>query len=244
LGAILNHRSTEPGTLRRAILAAIKWFAAPRRIPLFADATRIESVFSLAYAASGRFFPEFCRMNASIDAAKGKIGLFRCGETRRSAASNFFARGRRFCVLALALLFLTPQALPDKSDVISVPFRTAQSMILVDARVNDNRATLLVDTGANHTIVSGKAYGNAQFQVRNLHRNDRGPGMQGDALRLRANFALANRVWISHPVYVMNVDELSRRFGTPVDGLLGQDVLQEFRSVRINYKARVIELEQ
>ncbi len=42
----------------------------------------------------------------------------------------------------------------------------------------------------------------------------------------------------------MNVDELRRRFGAPVDGLLGQDVLREFRSVRINYKARVIGLEQ
>jgi hypothetical protein len=183
-------------------------------------------------------------MNASTKVAKEKLSPLGRGETRRFAAPNFFAPGRRFCILALALLFLTPQALPDKSDVISVPFRTAQSMILVDARVNDNRATLLVDTGANHTIVSVKAYGNAQFQVRNLHRNNQGLGMQGDALSLRANFALANRVWISHPVYVMNVDELSRRFGTPVDGLLGQDVLQEFRSVRINYKAHVIELEQ
>lgn len=160
------------------------------------------------------------------------------------SASRTFSGGRKFSVLALALLFVTPSALPDKSDIISIPFRSAQSMILVDARVNDNHATLLLDTGANHTIVSPKAYGDAQFQVRNLHRNDQGPGMQGDAMRLRVNFALANRVWISHPVYVLNVDELAHRFGTPVDGLLGQDVLQEFRSVRINYKAHVIELEQ
>jgi hypothetical protein len=163
---------------------------------------------------------------------------------RTKSVAKTLAGARGFCVLALVSLFLTPPAIPDKSGMVSVPFRTAQSMILVDARVNDNRATLLVDTGANHTIVSPKAYGNAQFQVRNLHKNDQGPGMQGDALRLRANFALANRVWISHPVYVLNVDELTRRFGTPVDGLLGQDVLQEFRSVRINYKSHVIELEQ
>jgi hypothetical protein len=169
-------------------------------------------------------------------------------ESVRGAGAKSMAKtlagARGFCVLALFSLFLTTPAVPDKSDVVTVPFRTAQSMILVDARVNDNRATLLVDTGANHTIVSPKAYGNAQFQVRNLHKNDQGLGMQGDALRLHANFALANRVWISHPVYVLNVDELSRRFGTPVDGLLGQDVLQEFRSVRINYKSHVIELEQ
>jgi hypothetical protein len=128
--------------------------------------------------------------------------------------------------------------------MVTIPFRTVQSMILVDARVNDNRATLLLDTGANNTIVSARAYGNAQFQWRILHKNDQGPGLKGDGLRLRANLALANRVWISQPVYVMNVDELTRRFGTPVDGLLGQDLLREFRSVRINYKSHVIELEQ
>ena len=42
----------------------------------------------------------------------------------------------------------------------------------------------------------------------------------------------------------MNVDELRRRFGAPVDGLLGQDLLREFHSVRIRYKAYIIELEQ
>jgi len=186
-------------------------------------------------------------MYASCTFAKEKLNFLDYGETRSIAAPSArrtFVGGSSFCVLALALLFATPPAIPDKSEVISVPFRTAQSMILVNASINDNRATLLLDTGANHTIVSPRAYGNAQFQVRNLHRNDQGPGMQGDAMRLRANFVLANRVWISHPVYVMNVDELTRRFGTPVDGLLGQDLLQEFRSVRINYKAHVIELEQ
>jgi len=186
-------------------------------------------------------------MNASTTVAKEKLSPLGRGETHgidAPSASKSFAAGSSFCVLALAFLFLTPPPIPDHSDIVTVPFRTAQSMILVDARVNDNRVTLLLDTGANNTIVSPKAYGNAQFQLRNLHKNDQGPGLKGDALRLRADFALANRVWISHPVYVMNVDELSRRFGTPVDGLLGQDVLQEFRSVRINYKAHVIELEQ
>lgn len=244
MNAVLNPRNTRPRALRCAIQAAIRRVAAARRVPLFADATRIESVSAPAYAVSGRFSPESRLMNASFKVAKEKLNFPDYGGIRRIAAPKSFAGGSSLCALALAFLFLTPPAIPDKSDVINVPFRTAQSMILVDASVNDNRVTLLLDTGANNTIVSPKAYGNAQFQVRNLHKNDQGPGMQGDALRLRANFALANRVWISHPVYVMNVDELTRRFGTPVDGLLGQDLLREFRSVRINYKAHVIELEQ
>jgi aspartyl protease len=161
------------------------------------------------------------------------------------SASKTFSGGSSSCVLALAFLFLTPPSIPDYSEFVTVPFRTAQSMILVDARVNGKPVTLLLDTGAINTIVSAKAYGIPQFQLRDLrHRNNQDPGLTGDSLRLRANLAFANRVWISQPVSVMNVDELTRRFGTPVDGILGQDLLQEFRSVRINYKAHVIELEQ
>lgn len=159
-------------------------------------------------------------------------------------ATKTFACARGFRVLVLALLCFTPSANIARPEVITIPFRSAETMILVEARVNDNRVALLLDTGANNTIVSPKAYGDLAFHLHSIHKNDRGPGMRGDAVLLRANLVLANRVWSSQPVYVMNVDELTRRFGAPVDGLLGQDVLREFHSVRINYKAKVIELEQ
>jgi hypothetical protein len=42
----------------------------------------------------------------------------------------------------------------------------------------------------------------------------------------------------------MNLEDLSKRFQIHFDGLLGQDVLNQFRSVRIDYKAHVIELER
>ena len=159
-------------------------------------------------------------------------------------AVRIFARRGGFRVLVLALLCLTPSVNSARSEVVIIPFRSAESMILVEARVNDNRVSLLLDTGANNTIVSPRAYGDLQFHLHSIHKNDEGPGLKGDAVRLRANLALANRTWNSQPVYVMNVDELTRRFGAPVDGLLGQDLLREFHSVRINYKAHVIEFEQ
>ncbi|MFI5059510.1 MAG: aspartyl protease family protein [Candidatus Acidiferrales bacterium] len=186
-------------------------------------------------------------MNASTMVAEEKLSPLGRGETRGIAApsaSKSFAGGGGFCVLALTFLFLTLPPIPDHSDIVTVPFRTARSMILVDARVDGKPVTLLLDTGAINTIVSAKVYGIPQFQLQGLHRTNHDPGYTGDTLRLRTNFAFANRVWISRPVSVMNVDELTRRIGTPVDGLLGQDLLQEFRSVRINYKAHVIELEQ
>ncbi len=42
----------------------------------------------------------------------------------------------------------------------------------------------------------------------------------------------------------MNLEELSKSFRIQFDGLLGQDILNQFRSVRIDYKNHVIELER
>jgi hypothetical protein len=41
-----------------------------------------------------------------------------------------------------------------------------------------------------------------------------------------------------------NLEDLNQELGVNFDGLLGEDLLREFHSVRINYKAHVIELEQ
>jgi len=42
----------------------------------------------------------------------------------------------------------------------------------------------------------------------------------------------------------MNLDGLSQVFGIQFDGLLGQDVLSEFHSVRIDFHAHIIEFEE
>ena len=39
-------------------------------------------------------------------------------------------------------------------------------------------------------------------------------------------------------------DELAQHFGIHFDGLLGQDILNQFRSVRIDYKTHTIDLER
>ncbi len=182
--------------------------------------------------------------NLTAQKAPKPLGRERArGDGAEQAAKTHRGSGG-FRMLVLTLLCFIPSVNIARPEIVSVPFRTAESMILVEARVNDNRVMLVLDTGANNTIVSPRAYGYLQFRLRGIHNNDTGPGLRGDAVRLRANVALSNRVWVSQPVYVMNVDELTRRFGAPVDGLLGQDLLREFHAVRINYKAHVIELEQ
>jgi gag-polyprotein putative aspartyl protease len=123
-----------------------------------------------------------------------------------------------------------------------LPFRSIHSLILVDAKVNGNPATLLLDTGANNTIINAKMYGNVQAP--GIEAVSKGPGIVGHALRLRVDLEIAGRFLFSQPVSVMNLDDLPKRVGAQFDGLLGQDILRQFHSVRINYRARVIELEK
>lgn len=144
--------------------------------------------------------------------------------------------------LILILLLLAARSSTAQPGVVRLPFRAVNSLILVEAKVNGQAVTLLLDTGANKTILNAKAYGIVHLPVSQpVHR---GPGIVGNALRLRVELELAHEFLFSQPVSVMNLDELAQHFGIHFDGLLGQDILNQFRSVRIDYKTHTIELER
>lgn len=139
------------------------------------------------------------------------------------------------------LLLLTPFRVLPHPRIVIVPFRSVDSFILVDAKIDGTPVRLLVDTGANKTILNAKSFSNVEMNV--TRPVNRGAGIVGNALRLRVDLEIANEFMFSQHVSVMDLEELSRRFGIQFDGLLGQDILNQFRSVRIDYKRHVIELE-
>ena len=156
---------------------------------------------------------------------------------------NFSSRSRvhAFVAALATLALLTPASFANGEPVL-LPFRSVHSLILVDAKVNGHAATLLFDTGANNTIINAKLCGNVSAP--SPERASRGPGIVGHALRLRVDLEIGDRFLFSQPVSVMSLGDLPQRVGAPFDGLLGQDILREFRSVRINYRTHVIELEK
>ncbi len=139
------------------------------------------------------------------------------------------------------LLLLTPLRGLAQPRVVALPFRYVDSFILVDAKIDGTPVHLLVDTGANKTILNAKSFGRVEMHV--PRPVNRGAGIVGNALRLRVDLEIAHEFMFSQRVSVMDLEELSRRFGIQFDGLLGQDILNQFHSVRIDYKKRVIELE-
>jgi hypothetical protein len=149
---------------------------------------------------------------------------------------------RAFCGVPLFALFLILAPAQAKPRIVELPYRSVDSYILVDVKIDGSPVRLLVDTGANRTIVNARAFCRTELNV--TRPVNRGPGIVGGALRLRVDLELTRQVKFSQPVSVMDLEELSRSFRVEFDGLLGQDVLNKFRSVRIDYKRQVIELEE
>ena len=144
----------------------------------------------------------------------------------------------------LAALFAGVASAQQQPQTFRIPFHTVNGMILLDATVNGKPAALLLDTGANNTIISAQAAGLATVQFRSLQATKAGTGAEGDYITRDVDLRLSNRHWIARRVLVMDLSDASKRMGTYVDGFLGQDILREFASVRIDYKAQVLELEQ
>jgi hypothetical protein len=137
-----------------------------------------------------------------------------------------------------------PAPNPAHSGAARISFRTVQSLIVLEGKVNGNPATFLLDTGANRTIVSARIYGNARFDLQRMPRRQGGAGFSGPSFRRPADVELAGNVWTAQEVSVMDLDELKQMLHMDFDGLLGQDFLRQFRSVRIDYRAHVIELQE
>jgi Aspartyl protease len=148
-------------------------------------------------------------------------------------------------LVLLVVLGLAPASGPAQPRVYRVPFRSAQSMILIEGKVNGDPVTFLLDTGSLSTIVSTRMYRFKRFPLPTVHRSSHGPGIEGESISVRLDLQLGSHRWVGQRVSIMNLDELSGIVGIPhLDGLLGEDILREFRSVRIDYKSHVIELEE
>ena len=79
-----------------------------------------------------------------------------------------------------------------------VPFHSVNGMILLDATVNGKPATLLLDTGANLTIVSPQLC-DVNTRLRALTAT-KTTGAEGEYVKGRVDLRLANRHWIDRDV--------------------------------------------
>ena len=129
----------------------------------------------------------------------------------------------------MVLAFAGAASAQEQPRACRVPFHSVNGMILLDAVVNGKRAALLLDTGADFTLISPEASGLPAVKLRTLTAT-KTTGANGEYVKARADLRLAERHWIGREILVMDLSEASKRLGTHIDGFLVQDVLWGFRA--------------
>jgi Aspartyl protease len=142
-------------------------------------------------------------------------------------------------------------AAPQGSKKTLLPLSSLNGMPLVQAKVNGKSAYLLLDTAAPFSMISVQVDG-YERAWNQLHphvppTSCAGPDAEpigGEVDLTLTDVESAEHYWPHQQVLVTDLSGISRRVGTRVDGVLGQDFLSQFSSVRINYRVSTLELEQ
>jgi len=122
---------------------------------------------------------------------------------------------------------------------VEIPFELNRQFgsILVRVRVNGEPAVLLVDTGSSHTILSGNLLGLNPRLLERARAPVQGSGLIGVAGWATATIDLGGLNWSKRRVLVMDeFREISKGMKQRVDGILGEDLLNEFTSVAIDFE--------
>jgi hypothetical protein len=124
-------------------------------------------------------------------------------------------------------------------DGIPIELTSRFSLVLVRLEVNGRPATLVVDTGSSHTILS------TQFlQLRGLALGadpspSKGSGFVGRAAWIKATVHIGGEVLRDHEFLAMeDLPDISNAVGQKIDGIMGEDILKEFAVIEIDFKHR------
>jgi Aspartyl protease len=151
-------------------------------------------------------------------------------------------RGVSFVVLTCltATVVGWAQGLPREGDLqTGIPFEVNRNFgsILIRAQVNGKPATLVVDTGSSHTILSSELLQVRPVALEHADAPAKGSGYVGSAGWAKATVEIGTIRWQDQRVLVMSdFQEISNSMKRRIDGILGEDVLRAFDSVVIDFK--------
>ena len=138
------------------------------------------------------------------------------------------------------------QGLLDASNPrIEIPFEVDHEFgaILIRAQVNGHPATLVVDTGCSHTILSSELLQVRPLALEQAPSPSKGSGLVGRGRWTKATVEVGRIKWVDRKVLVMNdFQEISNSMKQRVDGILGLDVLGEFDLIVLDFKHHRLQL--
>jgi hypothetical protein len=132
------------------------------------------------------------------------------------------------------------QSLPTEGDPkTGIPFEVNRQFgsILIRAQVNGQPATLIVDTGCSHTVLSSDFLRVSPLLLEHASVPVKGQGLVGVRGWAKATMEIGAISWANREVLVIDeFQEISKSMKQRVDGILGEDLLNEFGSVVIDFK--------
>lgn len=134
-------------------------------------------------------------------------------------------------VLSLAVLPLSAQepAVPAVADTPAMMRDAACGQVLVMVTVDGTPLRLLLDTGATHTVIDATAAKAKLSQAQKLDTTGMQFNSSSSQVRpdiLIVSLAAGGRTFEKQPVLVLPLDGVTAMLKTPVDGILGMDVLK------------------
>jgi hypothetical protein len=125
---------------------------------------------------------------------------------------------------------------------IVLPITENDGLLRVTIRLNNTPRVLLLDTGALISLVSPEASGLSPVEISRLRKIKLyGAGGSGTEVRVAAIMLTLGERKVTGEVIVGEMSNL--RLPDKCDGILGNDVLSQFKKVVIDYMAHTLTLE-
>jgi len=137
----------------------------------------------------------------------------------------------RFLTVLVVAVFLKEFASTHEQPSNVLHYRTRNSMMLVTVAIDGKDRTLVFDTGAEQTMINFPQVSHELKML--LWQRNYAYVKERSSLRLGSTSFL---------IYVVKADLTGSSLLKVADGVLGQDVLSNFTSIRINNRQKTIEL--
>jgi len=154
------------------------------------------------------------------------------------------------CKISCALLLLMPlsataqdpSALPRNATIVPLELNGRFGLILLKVEVDGESATFVLDTGSSRTILSTRFHAHRLPSSPKV-TSSKGSGYVGSAITVKATLKIGEHLWRDHDFLAMDdFPEISQSLGQTIDGILGQDVLRDFKTVEIDFRNRRLAL--
>jgi len=125
---------------------------------------------------------------------------------------------------------------PRCRSILPIEHDAVFGVTLVSVQVNGKLALLILDTGCSTTILSPEASGLDPVKLQRADPPKRGTGFVRDGRWGEVTLVTGTRIWKDHRILVADMKSITDAMHRKIDGILGQDILDEFKYIEIDFE--------